>query len=52
MANIDIKANEYSRAHNIIDTAAERMNIDKAKFDYSIWKYMSEKRQPCNHTSK
>ena len=51
MAKIDIRPEEYSRAHNIIDFAADRMKIDKSKFDYSIWKYMSDKPQRCSRTT-
>ena len=47
-AKIDIRPDEYARAHEIINVAAERMNIDKAKFDYSIWKYMSDKPRRCS----
>lgn len=51
MAGIDIKTNEYTRAHTIIDTAAETMNINKSKFDYSIWKYMSDKPNHCRRAT-
>lgn len=51
MAKIDIRPDEYSRAHKIIDTAAEKMDINKSKFDYSIWKYMSNKPHRCSGTT-
>lgn len=33
----------YMSAQNIINEAADILSIDKAKFDHSIWQYMSKK---------
>jgi hypothetical protein len=41
-AGISIDINEYSRAKEIINKAAEQKGIDKSLLDHSIWKYMSE----------
>ena len=34
--------NNYQEAHDIINKAAEKLDIDPAHFDHSIWTYMSE----------
>ena len=38
-----VEAGGYHEAKEIIDGAADNLNIDRSKFDYSIWKYMSDK---------
>jgi len=41
-AGIDVR--DYNRAKTIIDGAADALSIDRRRFDYSIWKYMSDKK--------
>lgn len=53
-AGIAIDINEYPRAREIINKAAEQKSIDKSLLDHSIWKYMSEKKDKkrkitCKH---
>jgi len=43
-ANINVKIDEYVKAREIINRAAETLKIDKSIFDHSIWKYMSCKK--------
>ena len=40
-----IRTNEYAEIKNIVEYAADFMNISRSSIDYSIWKYMSEKRK-------
>jgi thermostable 8-oxoguanine DNA glycosylase len=40
-----IEVNSYSEAQQIINEAADRLNIPRAVFDYSIWKFMSSRKK-------
>lgn len=45
-ANIEV--NGYNEAQLLINTAADKMNVNQAYLDHSIWKYMSKKKsKPC-----
>lgn len=46
-AGIDISISDYSEAREIINMAAQEKCIDKSILDYSIWKYMSDKKTRC-----
>jgi len=43
LAQAGIEAQGYQENHAIIDCAADLAGIDRIIFDFSIWKYMSEK---------
>ncbi|MNW07169.1 hypothetical protein D3C71_2037230 [compost metagenome] len=40
-----IKVSGYKKHQEIINQAADDMNIRRAVLDHSIWKYMSEKKR-------
>ena len=45
-ANITVAG--YNEAQQVIDQAADLRGVDRARFDHSIWKYMStRKTKPC-----
>ena len=44
-AGVNIKSNDYSKAHRLISQTAKRMRIKTAYFDYSIWFHMSRKKK-------
>lgn len=46
-----IEVSSYNEAKEIINSAADIMNIERAYFDHSIWKYM-EKNKPKNCSKK
>ncbi len=46
-----IKSSDYSTAQKIVNDAADILKVDKALFDHSIWKYMSQ-RQASKMKSK
>ena len=42
-ANIKIGNDDYEKAHEIISLTADKMKVDRALLDYSIWRHMSDK---------
>ncbi|MFH1145866.1 MAG: hypothetical protein V1707_02805 [bacterium] len=42
-AGININIGQYLEAQKIINKTAERKKVEKSLFDYSLWKYMSDK---------
>ncbi|MCC7452057.1 MAG: hypothetical protein IT324_31920 [Anaerolineae bacterium] len=40
-----IEVNSYLEAQQIINEAADKLNIPRAVFDYSIWKFMSSRKK-------
>ncbi len=48
LAAAGIDASGYKETHDIIDRAADLGGVDRIVFDFSIWRYMSEKRKVRN----
>lgn len=44
LAGID--ARNYENAQRIINETADNLSMDRAKFDHSIWQYMSKRKTP------
>ncbi len=42
----DIEAKNYENAQRIINETADILSMDRAKFDHSIWQYMSKRKTP------
>lgn len=38
-----LKPNNYSEAQTMINAAADKLSIDRAQFDHSIWQFMSKR---------
>ena len=48
LAAAGVEASGYRETHDIIDRAADLGGIDRIVFDFSIWRYMAEKRKVQN----
>jgi thermostable 8-oxoguanine DNA glycosylase len=47
-----VKVNSYQEAKEIIDSVAEQLGANKALFDHSIWRYMSNKSRKSKRNQK